>query len=152
VAYLGAALFMVGKAIVVVVLAIWFAASFAGAYLALYVFWPLLSLGFVIACGIAWSVRRFSGGADVSRESAVATVRRSSVPRARPFWEKPAYVLLCAPFVLQSPMAIAWELLRLAAQEEPHVVVGWSWLGSGALLIAGFAMSVIATRALVPRD
>lgn len=118
----------------------------------LYVFWPCLSLGFVILCCIFWVTRRFAGDADDSHDRALTTVPRSPVARARPRWGKPLYFVLCAPFVLQSPLAIVWAPPRLAAQKEPHVIVEWSWLAIGPLLISGFVMSRIVTIACAPRD
>jgi hypothetical protein len=166
------ALYLAAKAVVMVVLALWFLAASAGAYVALFFFWPFVSLGFVIV----WAARRTTGHADdsvVSVEWRPARQRRIKVdgsdlplgkrvlvtvdPRfsvelAAPRWVEALYLILWAPFVLQGPLFAASWLLEMAAREQPHVVVEWSWLPIGVMLLAGFGVGLTALVSWAGRD
>lgn len=159
------AIYIAARAVILVVLAIWIVAASAGASVALFVFWPFLSLAYLII----WAIARFIGHADTSGWG-ISVQRRSgrlrrtrvggsdlplgkrvfvtvnpqfSVELATPRWVEAAYLILWAPFMLQCPLFIAALLLQLAGREEPQVVVEWSWLAIGAVLLAGFYVSLI---------
>jgi hypothetical protein len=166
------ALYMAAKAVFVVVLALWFLASCVAAYVALFGFWPMLSLAFTIG----WASWRISGHADgtvISVERRLARQRRIKVdgsdlplgkrvlvtvdPRfsvelAAPRRIEAFSLLVWAPFVLQGPLFAALWLLETAGREQPHVVVEWSWLPIGAMLFAGFGCGLIACVACAGRD
>jgi len=165
--------YAVGRALILFVLAIWFIASCAGAYAALFVFWPFLSVVFVVV----WAVCRLLGlthpdTAAVTVERRTARLRRLtfgasdrpphrrvlaavkpsfSVEIAQPRWLEVAHGILWAPFFLQGPLLIGMSLLQVAAQEEPRIVVEWSWLPIGAMLIAGFAATAVAFASYAAR-
>jgi len=161
-----------GRAVFLIVIAIWFVASFAGAYLALFVFWPFLSLGFVIA----WAAWRIIGHGDgnvigvgprpmrlrrvdvdgsplpLGRRVFVSVDPQFSVELAPSRWVEAFYLVVSAPFVLQGPLFVAASLFELAGREEPRVVVEWSWLPIGVLLLADFGVSLAAFVAWAGRE
>lgn len=158
--------YAVGRALVLFVLAIWFIASCAGAYVALWFFWPMLSSAVVVV----WAVCRVAGlgkpdmarvsierrrgrqrhlriaGADrPMRLQILASIDPTfSIELALSRWLEAARAILWAPFLFQGPIFIAASLLVEAAREEPQVVVHWSWLPIGAMLLAGQAVSLVA--------
>jgi hypothetical protein len=158
--------YAVGRALVLFILAIWFIAACAGAYVALWFFWPLLASAGVVV----WAVCRAAGWgkpemASVSIEPRRGRLRRLrvagshrpmrrqilasidpafSVELAPSRWLEAATLLLCAPFLLQGPIFVAASLLVEAAREEPQFVIEWSWLPIGAVLVAGQAVSLVA--------
>jgi hypothetical protein len=163
----------VARAIVLLVLGIWFIASCVGAYGALFFFWPFISVVYLSA----WAVWRVSGhgagGSGVALERNVGPARQRllrnshlpsgrrvlattdpsfSVEIAMPLWYETANALLWAPFLLQVPLVVAAEFLRLAGQEEPRVVPEWSWLAIGVVLLAGLVMSVVVFVSFAARE
>ena len=165
--------YAIGRAIVLLVLAIWFVAASAGAYAALFFFWPFLSVCFLVV----WAVCRIAGMSQPDtvavtierppRHSVLMTIGGSdrpmgrrvlttigppfSVEIAQPRWFEVVNVVVWAPFFLQGPLLIGLSLCQLAAQEEPRIVVEWSWLPIGALLVAGFVASTIAFMSYAAR-
>jgi hypothetical protein len=160
-----AAMHWVARAVVLVVIAIWAAASFAGAYVAMLFFWPFLSVVYLIV----WPIARFIGHADTTgwgislqkRSGRLRAIRVNgsnvhlgkrvlatdegefSIELAPPRWLEALYLILWAPFVLTLPVVVATALLQLVGREEPQVVVEWSWLTIGGVLIAGFYASLV---------
>ena len=156
--------YWIGRAIILLILAIWFIAAFAGAYGALWVFWPFIS----ICCLSVWAVWRVTGhgagGSGLAIQRSVGPARRrvlcdSKLPHgsrvlatidpsfslelAEPLWLQTANAIMWAPFFLQGPLLVAAQLFWLAGREEPRVVIEWSWLAIGVLLLAGFVMSTV---------
>ena len=147
-------------------LAIWFLAASAGAYCALVVFWPFLSVVYLLFWPIAryidhadtsgWgiSVKRRSGhlrrievgGSDLplGKRVFVTVNPELSVELAAPRWLQAVYLVLWAPFILPFPVFIATSLLQLAAREEPRVMVESPWLATGAVLLAGLYVGLVA--------
>ena len=168
------ALYKAATAVVLVVLAVWFVASCAPAYVALFCLWPFLSLGFVIL----WTAWRITGHGDESsyvisierrpvrprrikvdgsdlplgKRVLVTVDPRFSVELAAPRWVEALYLIVFAPFVFQTPLFVAALLLQLAGREEPRIVVEWSWLPIGAMLVAGFGVGLIAFVSWAGRD
>lgn len=163
---LRAGAYAVARAVVLVVIAIWGVASFAGAYGALLFFWPFLSVVYLIV----WPIARFIGHADttgwgISVQKRSGRLQRSrvdgsdlvlgkrvfvtadpefSVELAAPRWLEAIYLILWAPFVLTFPLAVVTSLVQLAGREQPQVIVEWSWLAIGGVLLAGFYVSLVA--------
>ncbi len=156
----------VAAAIILFPLVIWVIASCAAAYVALLVFWPFLSVIYLIV----WPIARFIGHVDtsgwgISLQKRSGRLRRNrvggsdlplgkrvfvtadpefSVELAAPRWLEAVYLILWAPFVLTFPLFIATSLLQLASQEQPQVVLEWSSLALGAMLLSGFYVSLVA--------
>jgi hypothetical protein len=157
--------YWIGRAILLLVLAIWFIASCAGAYGALFVFWPVISVCFLSVWAI-WRVTGHGAGASgVTLQRSVGPTRKrllchSYLPHGRrvlattdpsfslelamPLRYEAANAILWAPFFLQGPLLVAAALVQLAGQEEPRVVIAWSWLAIGVMLLAGLVMSAVA--------
>jgi hypothetical protein len=155
----------IGRAIVMLVLAIWFIASCAGAYGALFVFWPFISVCFLSV----WAVWRVTGHGNgvggvalqrgvgparqrLLRHSYLSPGRRVlatsdpsfSLELAMPLWYEAANAILWVPFLLQGPLLVAAQLCWLASQEQPRVVIEWSWLAIGLMLVAGLVTGAVA--------
>lgn len=163
---LRAVLGMAGKLVIQLVLAVWFIGACAAAYVALWFFWPMLSSAFVVVwavcrvarlgnldmAGVSVELRRGRlrslrvAGSDrpMRRQVLASTDPTFSVELALSRWLEAAIALAWAPLVFQGPLFIAASLLQLAAREEPQVVVEWSWLPIGAMLLAGQAVSLVA--------
>ncbi len=170
---LRAVVWIAAKAVVLFVLAIWFVAASAGAYLAVFGFWPFLSLAYLIIWAVArfaahadtsgWGIsvqqrsgrlRRRVGGADLplGKRVFVTVNPHFSVELAAPRLLEAVYLILWAPFVLQSPLYVTASLLLLAGREELRVVIEWSWLAIGAVLLAGFYVSLVACVSWAARE
>lgn len=158
--------YAVGRTLVLFVLAIWFIAACAAAYVALWFFWPMLSSAFVVVWVVCRAARlgnidmagvsiepargrlrrlRVAGSRRPMRRQVLARIDPAfSVELALSRWLEAATAILWAPFVFQGPIFIAASLLVEAAREEPQVLIQWSWLPIGAMLVAGQALSLVA--------